>query len=38
MASGIVHGDPFYAITPWVMLYAVLGLVIHRFQQPSAYD
>jgi hypothetical protein len=25
-------GLPFYAITPWVVLFAVLGLVIHRIR------
>jgi hypothetical protein len=31
-------GLPFYAITLWVVLFAALGLVIHRVQEPSAYD
>src|SRR5271166_1535946 len=31
-------GLPFYAITPWVVLFAVLSLVIHRVQEPSAYN
>ena len=38
MSIAGIDGLPFYAITPWVVLYAVLGLVIHRLQYPSAYD
>jgi len=38
MAIAGKDGLPFYAITPWVVLFAALGLVIHRVQEPSAYD
>ena len=38
MSIAGIDGLPFYAITPWVMLYAVFSLVVHRLQYPSAYD
>jgi hypothetical protein len=38
MSLSIEHGLPFYAITPWVVLYAVFSLVVHRLQYPSAHD
>ncbi len=38
VAIFIKHSDPFDTGTPRFVLYAVLGLVIHRLQYPSAHD
>jgi hypothetical protein len=34
----IKHSDPFNTRTPRFVFYAILRLVVHRFQDPSAYD